>query len=689
MKGLSTLSLVALGLLALHLSSCDSTPGTPASFDPEELALVRLEPADGESSVPRNRVVRMFFNTQVLPESVDDQSILVRIGGTFQTRPEGAFLTTGDTVEFDPTVAANGGRNALGFPAGEQVLVEIRLKEPNDGVPSEQFLQNIEGNPIGIASGDNIITFVTGAGWIDPVPGPPGVLGLDFTPGPNNIGQVPPNAAVTIIFSEPIDPGTFTLGKNIFLTNNTSTAPPTLFQQDIPSLVFFDGSLTRYTVQPVFGFGQGPFKVLVNFIDPDAPSTFNPNGLPADLGANKVQNFTFFGQFETQFDPNAQTFSLLKEDFLTTAKRNQAFTDALWGNDPEFPFALVGQPITKRNQQCNIVAFTTVSGGTTVIDNPPLGGAIGEEDYCPTQNPLVGSDSIINVGNPPASSGRRQMNLYRQAELGARGTVVRIAWGPDSDATFAATYPGVIMRLGHKQAGTDLANAGMFEQFDVDGFVTLVNQKDYTVPQAFDVNGGGTNDGYLDWPQLDIFFDFDGQNDLLLDVEAGEGNTYQTFRTFLALDQIFGVCTCFNYAGCSLTNNSIGQRQMDSTYGGDAADPGPIPATVANPAPFVHVMEFELAKLRSDARSLYYNAGIPDPDFLSPIISPLVQSGGATIEVTWSGSFDGIVEDVPFTPNIHAIDNHRYIRWNAVMRSNLFTSGRPRIDILEMPFLIP
>ncbi len=702
MRGRSAWALAVIGVVGLlQLSSCDSNAGgAPPSYDPDELALVRLEPADGESSVPRNRVVRMFFNTQVLPESVDDQSIVVRIGGTFQTRPEGAFLTTGDTVEFDPTVAANGGRNALGFPAGEQVLVEIKLKIPNDGQPKEQFLQNIEGNPIAIASGDNIITFVTGAGWIDPVPGPPGVLSLDFTPGPNNIGQVPPNAAVTVVFSEPVDPGTFTLGKNIFLTNNTPTAPSSIYQQDIPSLVFYDGSLTRYTMQPVFGFGQGPFKILVNFIDPDAPSTFNPNNLPADLGGNKVQNFTFFGQFDTQFDPNAQTFGLLKEDFLTTTKRNTAFTDALWGNDPEFPFALVGQQITKRNQRVNINVLTTVSLGTTAIDNPPcatpgcpnlmtMNPNPGEEDYCPTQNPLVGSDSIIGIGNPPASAGRRQLNLYRQPELGARGTVVRIAWGPDSDATFAATYPGVIMRLGHKKTGTDLTNAGMTEQFDVDGFVTLVNKKDYTVPQAADVNGGGINNGYLNWPALDIFFDFDGQNDLLVDVEAAMGNTYQTFRTFLALDAAFGICSCFNFAGCSLNNNSIGQRQMDSTYGGDSADPGPIPATVANPAPFVHVMEFELAKLRSDARSLYYDSGVADVDFLSPIVSPLVQSGGASIELTWSGSHDGIVEDVPFTPNIQAIDGHRFIRWNCIMRANLFTGGRPRIDILEMPFLIP
>jgi len=692
--------LFAAGLVGFTLlGSCSNSGGPKPEYDPQELALVRVEPADGESAVPRNRVVRMIFNTLVLPESVDDQSIVIRIGGTFQTRPEGSFLTNGNIVEFDPTVTSTGGRNALGFPAGEQVLVEIPLKIPGDNIPNENFLQNIEGNPIAVASGDSIISFTTGSGWLDPVPGPPGVLGLDFIPGPNNVGQVPPNAAVTVIFSEPIDPTTFTLGKNIFLTNNTPTAPATIYQQDIPSLVFFDGSLTRYTMQPVFGFGQGPFNILANFIDPDAPSTFSPANLPSDLAGNKVQNFTFFGTFDTQFDPAAPTYGILREDFTNNSQRDQANTDALWGNDTEFPFALVGQPITKRNQNANINAITTVSGGTTPIDNPPcqagctgtqMNPAPGEEDYCPTQNPLVGPDSIINVGNPPASSGRRQLNLYRQAELGARGTVIRIAWGPDSDATFAATYPNVILRVGHKKKGTSLASTSMFAQFDVEGYVTLVNKKPYTVPQAFDVNGGSTNDGYLDWPQLDTFFEYDGENDLLVDIEAEMGNTFQTFRTFLALSLLgFGACTCTNFFGCGLTNNSIGQRQMDSTYGGDFADPSPIPATVANPSPLVHVMQFEIAKIRSDAQSLWYDSAVDNPDYLSPIIAPLVQTGGATIKVTWSGSFDGVTEDVAFTPNIHAVDGHRYIRWNCVMRSNLFTGGRPRIEILEMPFLLP
>jgi hypothetical protein len=276
------------------------------------------------------------------------------------------------------------------------------------------------------------------------------------------------------------------------------------------------------------------------------------------------------------------------------------------------------------------------------------------------------------------------MNLYRQAELGARGTVIRIAWGPDSDATFAATYPGTILRLGHKRPGTDLANADMFSQFDVDGYVTVVGGQDYAVPQRFDVNGGAINDGYLDWPKLEVFFDYDGESDLLLDIEAAMGSTYQTFRTFVA---VTGVCSCFNFGGC-VANNSIGLRQMDSVYGENSANPLP-GGLVLNPAPLVNVMQFEMAKLRSDARSRYYDTVVAAPDYLTALVSPLVQQGGASVSFTWSASHDGIVEDVGFGPNINACDGHRYIRWSAILRANLFTGARPRVDLVQVPFLIP
>ena len=97
-------------------------------------------------------------------------------------------------------------------------------------------------------------------------------------------------------------------------------------------------------------------------------------------------------------------------------------------------------------------------------------------------------------------------------------------------------------------------------------------------------------------------------------------------------------------------------------------------------------MEFELAKLRSDAESKYYDSGTSNPDYLTPIINPLVQAGGATIAFTWSASDDGIEEAVAFTPNINSCDGHRYIRWHAVLRSNLFTGARARVALLELPY---
>jgi len=686
MKGPFTRPLLASLALGLGLIGGCPSSTEPASYDPEEIALVRVEPADGEAAVARNRLVRITFNVTPLPSSIDDQSIKIRTGGTFQTRPEGSFLVNGNIVEFDPTVTPQGDSNSLGFPAGAQIVVDVPLQIPGSQEPKAAFVQNIEGNPITVASGDNKIAFTTGSGWEDPVAGPPGVIGVEFVPSPNALGQVGSRAAVVVKFTEAIDPSSIVLGKNIFLTNNTSTSPT--YRQDIPSITFYDGSLTRYTFQPVFGFGQGPFNIQVNFIDPDNPSSFTPNNLPTDLSGNRVQNFTFVTTFDTVFDPSAVNTGLIREDFTTFVNRDAANTDARWGDDAAFPFNLVSQPVTNRIVNYNIQAILNVLGGSTVLGVFPPGAPNPESRYCPTIGSLPGTGVPIPVGSPPSSAGRRQLNLYRAAVFGGTGTIVRAAWGPDSDAIFAATYPQCIVRLGHKQKGTSLSNGSFFDQFDVDGFVLVADATNYKVGQASDVNGPPINNGYYNWPTFETFFDYNGVDELLFDNESSEGNTWQQFRTFMAFDNPFGPCTCLNFAGCN-PNNSIGQTQMDSTFGGDQADPAPIPGTVFNPIAFLNIQQFELAKLRSQGQSRFRNSNSPNPDYLNPIISPLVQSGGAIVELSYSGSTDGIVEDVPFTPNINAIDGHRFIRWRANLRSNIFTKARARIALLELPFTFP
>jgi hypothetical protein len=125
---------------------------------------------------------------------------------------------------------------------------------------------------------------------------------------------------------------------------------------------------------------------------------------------------------------------------------------------------------------------------------------------------------------------------------------------------------------------------------------------------------------------------------------------------------------------------------MDTTFGDDQPNPTPIPGTVFNPIAFLNVQQFELAKLRSQGQTRYRNSGTNDPDYLAPIVAPLVQSGGATVNLVYSGSSDGIVEDVPFNSNINAVDGHRYIRWRAILFSNIFTKARARIALIEIPF---
>ena len=131
MKGLWTFvhrCATVCGLTALAVFASCGNSGTLASNDPIEIALIRVEPGDGESTVSRNRVVRMIFNAQILPASVNDQSILIRTGGTFQTRPEGTFLILGNVVEFDPTVTSTGGANSAGFPAQSSALTPLERR---------------------------------------------------------------------------------------------------------------------------------------------------------------------------------------------------------------------------------------------------------------------------------------------------------------------------------------------------------------------------------------------------------------------------------------------------------------------------------------------------------------------------------------------------------------------------------
>jgi hypothetical protein len=152
----------------------------------------------------------------------------------------------------------------------------------------------------------------------------------------------------------------------------------------------------------------------------------------------------------------------------------------------------------------------------------------------------------------------------------------------------------------------------------------------------------------------------------------------------------FPACTCqrlFNQTGACSLNNSIGLRAKHGVFGSDLVAPTVVDLGLPNPAPAAYVMQFNFVKLVSRGVSRYYDSGNTNPDYLAPLIAPLVQPCGAALEVRWSGSMDGIVEDVPFTPNFDALDGMRYMRFEATLYSNLFTGSRAHVAALAVPFL--
>ena len=192
----------------------------------------------------------------------------------------------------------------------------------------------------------------------------------------------------------------------------------------------------------------------------------------------------------------------------------------------------------------------------------------------------------------------------------------------------------------------------MDAQYDVEGTgVVVANSDSYRVRQFNDVNGDGIpNNGWFDWPEFERFFEYNGSDDLIFDVEVMEGTTSNLNRRFFATT---GACTCgtlgIGMAGCSY-NTSIGNRVMHSVFAGQTNAPAndPFNATLAtvNPIQAVDEAQFEIAIVTSGARSTYYDSGQMSPQYVTHIATPAVQPGGASVDFVFYGSHDALEDGV-------------------------------------------
>ena len=740
-KGPGSIATIAsVIILSSFMTSCGGS-GTAAKdmvlleFLLVDRAQVPVAPT-GTENLPRNAQILMVFSELVNPFSVSNQTIQIRFGSNFQSVPEGSFSVTGNTVRFDPTVTSQGQPNPFGFEPVTQYIVDIPNFEEQQDV-----LQNLDFDP-------NLSTFfsifTTSAGFLRELI-PPQIVGVGFIPDPDALtGNIPANGLFYLDFNEAMDPATFIAGPSASTVIANGGAIPTTTTVDIrytnapinaggglvvvdpgpPMLEIgepvagtfsFDASATRYFFRPTFSFGNQKFIFTAQVFQ----------GLK-DLSGNLLVNPGSFGPF-TCDGTGIDNGKVISEDFLTTGAQDPTTSDADWGATEEG--ILKGVDITSRDVY--IFSYNYADDFGTNADS-------GRGQYAAIVDPLTGADlnNLVSGVSPATSLGRRAMWSYGDLEIGASGSVTAAQWGPDSNATFAAQYDNVILRMGFQK--NDSISLGTSFSGNYEGSPAVVYNGDYSVTQNANVgntpghpitnhvggyptnpgcnptNGVGVifpwnaplfdASGFFPWPELTTFFEWDQgspgvENDsvFLFDASVTEGDSFQQIRSW------FG--STFPCSGVLL--GGIPNRRLYATYEEASANPETnFGAGILNPEPTVMDMCFTITKRVSIGQSFFYtDPGNPNQtpggstfgaltDYRPAEVLPAIQAGGAQVVLEFQGATlveadrRTINQAAPFTgwtQDIDDLDGLANIRWRCSLISNLISLEVARVAQIRIP----
>ena len=714
------LAVVVLGLAGLT-TSCGGGSGYAAKdmvlveFLFVDRALVPTAPT-GTENLPRNAQILMVFSEIVDPGSVDDQTVQIRYGPTGQSVPKGSFSIDGNTVRFDPTVTAQGQPNPFGFEPVTQYLVDIPNFEEQPAV-----VRNLDADP-------NLVTFfttfVTSDSFLRELI-PPEVVRVYSIPDRFEVnpltGQWPGNGLLAVEFNEPMDPSSFILGTAAGPTEITSVDvryvpwaqinidnglvnPVTGVGLPIPGSFQGDAAATTYIFSPTFSFGDGKYVFSCQVFQ----------GLK-DLSGNLLVNPRSFGPY-TCDGTGISTGTVLDEDFTNSINLDLVNSDGPdWGFSEEG--VLQGQEITSR--EMFLFAYTFQGAGPSDYGQ-----------YAAIISPFAGAalNNWVSGVNPPTADGRRVMWAFDDTEMGPNGSITAAAWGPDSNATFAAIYPSIFLRAGFQKAQSLSLSPSFSGNYD--GKATVVYSGQYQVGQAQDVGNtvdsggdpGGYNQnpgctaivpwngplwdytGFEPWPEFSTFFEWSqgdpnvpGDSVFLFDASVDEGDTWQQLRGW------FGA----TYPCSGILIPGFPGRRMYSTFEGDSPNPPPsFAAGILNPEPSVTDTSFTITKRVSLAQTLFYTDGLQpgnsgaitfgaDSDYLPAEFSPIVQSGGTEVRAEYQAAHgceaDRMTPNVALGPptawteDINDCDGFECIRWRIFLISNLISNTRARLFRVVVP----
>jgi hypothetical protein len=723
-----SLAVLLPALAALGLSSCGGGGGgggggpmTLVEFLFVDETLTPSFPT-GTQALPRNARIVFKFSGQVDPSSVNEQTIQIRKEPIFQTVPIGSFQVDGDRVIFDPTITKSGQPNPTGLDPFTQYNVFLPSVTDRESDPETALVESTNDDPLLTTF---FTKFKTSGGFLRELK-PPTVVEAFFIPTPDPLTkQIPGNGLLALRFSEAMDPATFQVATNVptptpgdtidirYDCTDPVTAPVACrpIAMNNPT---HNPAMDTFFFEPVFSFGTKKYKFSVSVMQ----------GV-SDLAGNLLVNPRSFGPYVVD-GTGREEGDLLVETFANQLDCDVGATSGDWGVTEQG--VLQGAAISSR--RTFIAGWQQAEGGRQ-------SGNIGQ--YFALVDPLVGADLNQFVANiqPPTADGRRVMWAYSDTEMGQNGSVTTASWGPDSNATFAAKYPNIVMQIGfQKTASMNLAATFSGNYL---GSPLTMYQGEYNVTQAanvgnetgaepYDVNGNPvtvaphaqlqplyTYYGYTNWPAPTSYFDWNegmaGVEDqvMLLDIQAMEGDSWNQFRGWFAFT---------NPNGGGLLISGKPQRRMYATYDEDVPNPQPnVFAGILNPEPTVQDTAFTITKRVSVGQSRFYTPGPSDADgnlypapysvqrtrgvlsdYLPPVVTPAVQPGGAGFLVEFQGAVSletgsfrtSINLAQPFTPwttDVDDVDTYPYVRWRITLTSNLNSNTVGRVENFALPVL--
>jgi hypothetical protein len=666
-----------------------------------------LEPSfpTGVQALPRNAQLVFEFSEQVNPGTVNEQSISIRAGPTFLTTAKGSFQVDGSRVIFDPTVTAQGTPNPFGFTAATQFNVELPAEGDANGV-----VRNRDSDPLLTSF---FTQFTTADGYLRELE-PPQIERAYFLPDPDPLTkQIPGNGILAFEFSEPMNPASFVLASQVPGPEDSvdirynDLDEPNINSANAKENVVVDGaftwdpSATTFFFTPSFSFGNKKyvFSVVVT-------------QRLTDLSGNGLVNPRSFGPFTSDGTGLSEGVSIT-ESFETGVDNDTSVTTGDWGFTT--PGQLEGVPITSRRVHVSSYAFAEAEQGGwygTVVD------------------PLIGkklNDFVTGV-NPPTNQGRRVMWSVSDAEMGENGSLTVASWGPDSNATFAATYPDVVLRVGYQKDAALSLSPSFASNYMATPLIIYKGQyivaqataADEILPLPTNTTGFAANDplynftGFVNWPSFSAVFDWDQgdpavTNDsvFLFDASVAEGDMFNRMRGWLAVTQ----------PGSNQLISGWPSRRLFGTYEGDIPNPtSNAAANIYNPGPSWTDLAFTLTRRHSIAQSRFYTPPSSGPDavptytgpasaqttfglrsnYKTALLTPSIQVGGAQVLVEYQGAQGAVATSgrtqvdpskpsTAFTTSIDDCDGYAFLRWRLRLTSNLVTSSVAKVAKVVVP----